>query len=72
MYRYDTRSNKCDTLPWNGWMFPCIGCDAITSNYNTDIYNIDLITKKIIIPICTKCNSKKIKYIFDYYLIKNN
>ncbi len=56
MYIYDTRYDIYETLPLNGWLFPCFICNNITSNFITTkhCYNYKCIT--ITIPLCKSCN----------------
>jgi len=72
MYTYDTRSNGCKNLPLNGWLFPCIICNEITSGYyyhkTSNCFIIPC--KKIYVPICPKCKRKKIEQNLDVLKIK--
>ena len=70
MYYYDTRHRNCN-LPCEGWLFPCINCEIITSCFNTDI-TPGFFKKKITVPICPKCKKKNINYVLDTSLIKKN
>ena len=77
MYVYDTRSINSETLPLDGWFFPCTKCYDITGLFKTDIYIINCCYSKTVnIPLCYKCihkykininelNKNKIKYQSD-------
>jgi len=64
MYTYDTRQDENNkSLPWYGWLFPCIICQSITGHYIKKktssiccVYN-----HYIIIPKCYNCQKKKTK-----------
>lgn len=54
---YDTRFGNYKTLPIDGWLFPCVVCKTITSDYTIKKYQ----NKKIInIPLCNTCTIKEL------------
>ena len=55
MYIYDTRFGSYKTLPINGWLFPCLVCETITSDYTTRNYNNKNKIIFINIPLCNSC-----------------
>ena len=69
MYIYDTRFGSYKTLPINGWFFPCLVCENITSDYTTKSYQNNEKIIFINIPLCNTCCIEELN--LDPCFIKN-
>ena len=66
---YDTRFGSYKTLPLNGWLFPCLLCETITSHFRDKSYHYNFKSIFIKIPLCNTCNVKEL-YLDPFFIKK--